>query len=296
MSKDFPSKIERWFFLPPLAALLLLLALQFAGSHEQVFLWLNHSCQFAGDTFWISLTTFGDGLVVCILVLPLVRRKPELVWATLLSWLFMTLWVQGLKHSINIPRPLAVLSADDFHIVGAHYKSKSFPSGHAAAAAMLAAIFSLFFRYKWLRTSVIVLALLVGLSRIAIGIHWVADVLAGFLGGWLSAGLGHQLAGRLRFGVSPLAQIIFGFSLFVAAITMLIVNHTDYAQAFRLQQTIALACLALTLGELYFGLRKVNRRGQRISLTGHAEIASDQEIDLIPPRSDKLISDVEKIE
>ncbi len=277
-------------------ALVLLLLVQLAGGDMQVFLWLNRVCLLAGDMFWLSVTTFGDGLVVCVLILPFIRRKPELVWAMLLSWLLITLWVQGLKFLINTPRPLARLSASDFHIIGALYKSKSFPSGHAATASMFAAILCLFFRKKWIYAVVILLAVMISLSRIAMGIHWPTDVLVGFLGGWLLAGLGYYLVMRLRFGASPVAQIVFGLLLFSAAIRMLVINHTDYAQVFRLQQTIALTSLILTLCELYFGLRKVNRDDQRIRLAGHAENASDQETNLISPRRDKLISDAEKIE
>lgn len=257
MSKRFPGRFEHWFFLPTLAGLLLLVLVQLAGGDMPVFLWLNRVCRFAGDGFWLSVTTFGDGLVVCVLVLPFVRRKPELVWAMLLSWLLVTLWVQGFKFLINTPRPLALLSISDFHIIGALYKSKSFPSGHAATASMLAAIFCLFFRQKWLYAVAVLLALMIGLSRIAIGVHWPTDVLVGFLSGWLLAGLGYQLAVRWRFGAGLVAQVIFGLILFGAAIRMLVINHIDYDQTFRLQQSIALICLVLTICELYLGLRKV---------------------------------------
>jgi len=239
----------------------------------QVFLWLNHASRFAGDTFWICLTTFGDGLVVCVLLLPFVRRKPELVWSTLLSWLLVTLSVQGLKFLLNTPRPLEGLSANDFQIIGARYMSKSFPSGHTATAAMFAATFCLFFRQKWIRALVVLLAVMIGLSRIAMGLHWPMDVLVGFTGGWLLAGLGYQLARRLRFGVNQVAQVVIGLILFGAAIRMALINHTDYIQAFRLQQTIALTCVALTVCDLYFGWRKMNGDEQRMRLTGEAEIA-----------------------
>jgi membrane-associated phospholipid phosphatase len=231
--------------------------IHFAGE-DQVFLWLNRVFQFPGDMFWIDVTTFGDGLVVCVLVLPFVRRKPELVWAMLLSWLFVTLWVQGLKFFFNEPRPLAGLSSNDFHIIGAQYRSKSFPSGHAATAAMFAAIFCLSFRQRWLRVAVMLLAALISLSRIVMGLHWPTDVLFGFASGWLLAGLGYQLAMRFRFGSSQVAQVIFGFILLIGAIMMLVTNHTDYAQAFRLQQIIALACLVLAFCEV-FNFRKVRR-------------------------------------
>ncbi len=262
LSNRFPARFERWFFLPPLLGLLLLLLILFTDSNVEVFLWLNRVSQFAGSMFWISLMTLGDGLVVCVLLLPFVRRKMELVWAMLLSWLLVTFWVQGLKFLIHTPRPLTLLSTSDFHIIGARYMSKSFPSGHAATAAMFAATFCLFFRQKWIRTLVILLAVMIGLSRIAMGIHWPTDVLVGFLGGWLMAGLGYQLARRWRFGTGQAAQIVFGLILFGAGISLLVINHTDYPQAFRLQQTIALACLVVTVCDLYFGFRKTNRDDQ----------------------------------
>ena len=262
MSIRFSARFGRWFFLPPLVGLLLLLLILFTDSNVQVFLWLNRVSQFAGSMFWISLMTLGDGLVVCVLLLPFVRRKMELVWAMLLSWVLVTLWVQGLKFLIHTPRPLTLLSANDFHVIGAHYMSKSFPSGHAATAAMFAAIFCLFFRQKWIRSLVILLAVMIGFSRIAMGIHWPTDVLVGFLGGWLMAGLGYQLARRWRFGTGRVAQIVFGLILFGAGISLLVINHTDYPQAFRLQQTIALACLVVTVCDLYFGVRNTNRDKQ----------------------------------
>jgi membrane-associated phospholipid phosphatase len=258
VTKHSPAKFTRWFFLPPLAALLLLGLVPFAGE-KQVFLGINRMFQFPGDMFWIGVTTFGDGLVVCVLVLPFVRRKPELVWAMLLSWLFVTLWVQGVKFSFNEPRPLAALSINDFHIIGAHYRSKSFPSGHAATAGMFAAIFWLSFRQRWMRVAVILLAVLISLSRLVMGLHWPTDVLVGFASGWLLAGLGYYLAMRFRFGSSRVAQVIFGLILLSGAIMMMTTNHTDYAQAFRLQQLIALACLMLTCYELFVGFRRVRR-------------------------------------
>jgi membrane-associated phospholipid phosphatase len=264
VSNHLPAKLPRWFFVPPSVALLLIFLIRLTGSETQVFLWLNHRGQFAGDMFWIGLTTLGDGLIVCALFLPFLRRKPELVWTMILSWLLVALWVKALKNLENMPRPLSVLPAADIHIIGAAYRFNSFPSGHAATAAMFAAVLCLFFKKRWLRACVFVLSLLVCLSRIATGVHWATDVLVGFLGGWLLAGLGYLLAIRFRFGVTTTAQIIFGILLAGASIFMLFKNHTDYVDAFRWQQTIALACLLFTFGDLWLGSRKANNEGQRI--------------------------------
>jgi len=247
---------RRWFFLPPLVALLFLLLIRLTGSDVQVFLSLNRACGFGSDLFWISVTTFGDGLVVCVLLLPFVRRRPDFVWAVLLSWLLVTLWSQGLKFLFNIPRPLEILTAADFRHVGAQYRSKSFPSGHAATAAMFAAIGFLTFRQKWISAVLILLAVMIGLSRIAVGAHWPTDVLVGFVSGWLLAGLGYYLAMKLRFGVSRAAQIIFAVILAGGAISMLFTNHTDYVQAFRLIQAIALVSLVLAALDLASRIRR----------------------------------------
>jgi len=63
----------------------------------------------------------------------------------------------------------------------------SFPSGHAARALMLAVV-SLGIGPSWLGFVLLVWAPLVGLARVAMGLHYLSDVLAGWLLG-LATGL-----------------------------------------------------------------------------------------------------------
>ncbi len=68
---------------------------------------------------------------------------------------------------------------------------RSFPSGHAttvAAAATLVILLS----PRW-RVPALVFAGTVGISRLLVGYHFLSDVLAGFLVGWVSALLAHRL-------------------------------------------------------------------------------------------------------
>jgi len=56
----------------------------------------------------------------------------------------------------------------------------SFPSGHASRAFALAAFVGLRFRWR-AGSAASAFAILVGLSRIYLGVHWPSDVLAGAL-------------------------------------------------------------------------------------------------------------------
>lgn len=72
---------------------------------------------------------------------------------------------------------------------GAIYRNTdphSFPSGHAARTALLAAI-ALAIAPLWLGLLLVVWALLVSLARVWLGVHYLSDVLAGLLLGILAA-------------------------------------------------------------------------------------------------------------
>ncbi len=74
---------------------------------------------------------------------------------------------------------------------GKFYRSTdphSFPSGHAVRAIMLAAVV-LGLGPLWLGLILLVWAPLVGLARVAMGVHYLSDVLAGMLLGLLIGGV-----------------------------------------------------------------------------------------------------------
>ncbi|MBN1665606.1 MAG: phosphatase PAP2 family protein [Anaerolineales bacterium] len=68
----------------------------------------------------------------------------------------------------------------------------SFPSGHAARA-MLLAVLAIGLGPAWFAILLLVWAPLVGLARVAMGVHYVSDVLAGWLLGALMGWLVYSL-------------------------------------------------------------------------------------------------------
>ena len=90
-----------------------------------------------------------------------------------------------IKMLVPNPRPFEVLS--DAHVLYIHGGGDSFPSGHATFYMSLAA--SLFFYHRKLALVYFVGALIIGLARIAVGVHWPFDILGGWvLGGVIGAG------------------------------------------------------------------------------------------------------------
>jgi undecaprenyl-diphosphatase len=80
-----------------------------------------------------------------------------------------------LKYSFLRPRPCIALA--DVRLLVGCTKLPSFPSNHAVNASVLATLISLYMPRLWLAATA--LAILVGYSRIYVGVHYPLDVLAG---------------------------------------------------------------------------------------------------------------------
>ena len=87
--------------------------------------------------------------------------------------LFTAVSVLALKFLIKRPRPKGewgqIYRSSDPH---------SFPSGHAARAIMLTTIM-LLSGFIWIGVIMLIWALLVDLSRIGLGVHYISDILVG---------------------------------------------------------------------------------------------------------------------
>ncbi len=102
--------------------------------------------------------------------------------------------VEALKLALHTPRPLAVLGPQQVHVLLAPLRAHSMPSGHASAAATLAAY--LVGRRRREGNLAWPLALLGGISRVYVGAHWVLDVVAGWIVGAIVGYAAARLASR----------------------------------------------------------------------------------------------------
>ncbi len=86
--------------------------------------------------------------------------------------------VRVVKSLWDLPRPSAVFAAQQAHVLFPDLSSRSMPSGHASAAAVLAVYLSM--RYRWSGVAALLLAFAGGVARVYVGAHWVLDVLVGW--------------------------------------------------------------------------------------------------------------------
>jgi membrane-associated phospholipid phosphatase len=176
-----------WRWGVPLFAGCALVVLLLLDANVPLFYFMNRIMSCAQDGLWTHLSLLGDGQFIILFALPFLGRRPDIVWQYILAILLGGLFVQGLKALFSELRPPASLLEGSFHLIGPALEYNSFPSGHTTAAFALAGLVCLQRVHYGIKFAVLVLAIFIGFSRIANGVHWPLDVLGGAFGGWLVA-------------------------------------------------------------------------------------------------------------
>ena len=240
-------------WLLPLAAAVGFIAIIAAGANQSLFFAMNAIGPQTSDLVWAHITVLGDSAVALALCLGLWRRRPDLLWALAIAALLATAWVHMLKPLAVVPRPLAVLG-DAVHVIGQPYRAhNSFPSGHATTCFVVAGVIALGLASRAWALLVVAIAAVAALSRVVVGVHWPADILAGAFGGWLAAAIGLALARRsLAFGLRPSVQWTMGILLAGCAVGLIIgYRWSGYPQAATFQRVVGVVCLVPAIAALW---------------------------------------------
>lgn len=122
-----------------------------------------------------------------------------------------------LKAVIKAPRPFQVIPEIEGKRV-ATATGYSFPSGHTTGAASFYSALAVSYKRKRLSIACAIVILLVGLSRMYLGVHWPLDVFAGLALGITATFLTHDWFARLYD--SP--DRLFRFSVVVGTLSTII--------------------------------------------------------------------------
>lgn len=138
------------------------------------------------DLFFKYITEIG-GNIPFFMVGVFLFVKFGYAYFLLASQLLVTLVVQPIKHFLNMPRP-KVFFAENFPDVILHQVSGvdmhsmlSFPSGHTASVFAFMLALALLCKRTWISVLFLLVAVLVGYSRVYLSQHFAEDVFAGSL-------------------------------------------------------------------------------------------------------------------
>ena len=146
----------------------------------------------AADSVVSFYTKLGNAgmlwIALCILclVFPKTRRAGIAGALALLMSLLLTNGI--IKHLAARTRPWLVV--EGLIPLVAEHDPNSFPSGHTSAAFAAACAWQHTLPERWMRVTVWIMAVCMGLSRLYVGVHFPTDVLCGTLVGILCGQLG----------------------------------------------------------------------------------------------------------
>ena len=171
---------------------------------EQLFLALNHALSGAWTTeLFAVVTKLGNGLILAALIIvPMLifdrRRLKQHVIPMVLAVAISGGLVNLMKIAVDRPRPADHFAGTgtEVHVPRGTPSDRSFPSGHTqtafGAATYLACV------YPVGAAAFLVAALLVGISRIALGVHFPLDVLSGAVIGAAFSIAAFRIGRRIR--------------------------------------------------------------------------------------------------
>ncbi|NQV01124.1 MAG: phosphatase PAP2 family protein [Bacteroidia bacterium] len=151
--------------------------------------WIHHNRLESMDealSWFSAATTYISIIMILIVILSSRFRKAGLMKSL---QMFATFFIAALinytmKSYFLRERPFRVYESIEKLAEGG---SSSFPSGHTLEAFAMATVISLLFRRRKIQFPVFIWAILVSYSRLALGVHYPTDILAGVVFGIIIA-------------------------------------------------------------------------------------------------------------
>ena len=179
------------------------------------------------DRFFIGVTMLGEEYFY-ILVLGFFYwciNKEEVRYLVMVIT-FSSVVNGALKEIVNSPRPFMVEEVRALRTETAH--GSSFPSGHVQIVASFYGALAHRYKKVWLWLIACVVVILVGLSRVYLGVHWPRDVVGGIIFAVLSIFIISRMElYEKRHGVSWPYFILFA----LVVLSMFLLKSETYIKA-----------------------------------------------------------------
>jgi membrane-associated phospholipid phosphatase len=164
----------------------------------------------ATTNVYIVISTLGYQVLWAVVIIVAIYLARQRQWIHLITWVVGWAGGEALNQLLKLyfarPRPFFT----DPLLTPANY---SFPSGHAMISAIMYGLLAYFILLEVknpagriaIIVGTVILVLLIGFSRIYLGVHFVSDVIAGFAAGsiWLTVCISGMELARSRHPIRP---------------------------------------------------------------------------------------------
>ncbi len=179
------------------------------------------------DAFFTSITMMGEKYVI-IAIITWIYWNMSKKDGFLLTYLFLisTLLNSFLKFAFHTERPYKILD----NVQGKRLETGggyAFPSGHTQSATTLYSSIAMSVKTRMFWIIALSLSVLVGISRLYLGVHWPVDVFFGFVFGLLIPVLLYNRLFKLYDNKKQFMRILYItlVSIFSLAGLMILVNY-----------------------------------------------------------------------
>lgn len=170
----------------------LLLVISFFLDNEVANFFVNNKIRFLDCIAIFIHNLEAYVLFAFVLIILLVFRKKNKILPLLLTFVLYLGITQLVKVIVARPRPFTKF---DFPDLGESGINRSFPSGHSTAAASVIRFFEFNRILLWVWIGITILVMF---SRVYLGMHYLSDVIAGFILGYFIGDSGIFLAEKLQ--------------------------------------------------------------------------------------------------
>jgi membrane-associated phospholipid phosphatase len=158
------------------------------------------------DSFFRAITSLGDELFYLLLFSFLLWCVDFYLGIRVGIIFLLSVYVNtGVKEIFQQPRPFDIFP----EIQKVYASGHGFPSGHAQSSLVVWGSIAYWKKQTWIRILSVLLILLIGFSRIYLGVHFPTDILGGWLIGGLILGLSYFIFLKIKLDFIQ-GNMIFG--------------------------------------------------------------------------------------
>lgn len=166
-----------------------------------VLIWIQENLRGPiGDVFFKGYTTLGNAgiLFITLGLLMLLFKKTRRMGVTVLAALVIGFVCTNLilKNLVGRDRPWVHLQ--QLLVLIEEHDPNSFPSGHTTSAFAFAGAVLCTAPRRWMKWTALVMAVLMGFSRLYVGVHYPSDVLVGVIVGLLAGWAASLITAKIK--------------------------------------------------------------------------------------------------